>query len=153
MMKTYRKKGVIHAVKFNKKAYEELVNDEKKLSKQSNELRILLKRIKRTQNNYFCAASAGMRPISDGSWLCFDTGRVFTMSDRDFVGKFEEFSDELKASDNAENEVTDLLVEIGKKDLEIFEMGESIKRKDTEFDKLSKQNEDAKQDKITSKPK
>ncbi len=89
-MKSYRKKGSVKSAQFNRKEHMELLSDEKAMADLTDEERLFLKRIKKTPQGFFCSSSSGMRPISDGSWICYDQGRVFTMSDKDFVGKFEE---------------------------------------------------------------
>lgn len=131
-MKSYRKKGAIKAVKFVRKEYDALVAEPKKLEKCTDDLKLLLKRIKKTQQGYFCASSAGMRPITDGSWICLDQGRVFTMSDENFVGKFEETLEVPGSS----TQVEELTKKIQSLEAEVAERTKALEQADKEFDEL-----------------
>ena len=90
-MQSFRKRGSVKALQFNRKFYEEYMKGEG--ADVDKEVSSLLKRIKKTPQGYFCSSSSGLRPITDGSWVCIDQGRVFTMSDKDLKGKFEEITE------------------------------------------------------------
>lgn len=145
-MKSYRKKGSIKALQFDRKEYVELIQDEELMAELGKEEQKLLQRVKKTPQGYFCSSSSGLRPISDTSWICEDQGRVFTMSDKDFKGKFEESlnagdkviaNDELLDANQSLNE--DLELSQGaRKELadKLTKVSDELEQKIVEFDKI-----------------